>query len=179
MSVNALYCKWVEGFTWVSNVPSGRRRRERQVDLTGATHAEVLRIGNALLDEFNDVRSQITVDVDPKSDAERAYLGYRKGDTVMVPDVDGTPTAERVRSITSTWTKDSPGGHPQATPQLRDVILSSRDAFQVQIERMNRGALNGHSPSVGVPADPSGIGDISVEPFHQVWSVPTVTGGGT
>ena len=45
---------------------------------------------------------------------------------------------------------------------------------------MNRGALRGATPAVGPPADPVNIGDVVPEPFHQVWSVPTLDdeGGG-
>lgn len=171
MSVNALLVRSGLGWSEVVNVPAGRRRRERQVDLSFTTAQAIETVGLALIAQFGDVRTEVTAEVEPKTDAERAYLAYRHGDTITVPDVDGTPVAERVVSLTAEWSVESPGGHPKVTPQLRDVILTSQDAFWQALERTNRGALGGGSPAVGVPTTTTTSGDRETEPHRWGWTI--------
>lgn len=174
MSVNALLVRWQGGWRVVDNVPSGRRRRERMVDLSATSEQAVDTVGAALLANFADVRQQTTAEVEPKSDADRAFLAYGIGDTIDVQGPDGELNAERVLALTATWSVASPGGHPEVAPQLRDVLLSQQDAFEQALQRMNRGALGGGSPAVGVPTDPRNNGERQTEPHRWGWSVPTL-----
>lgn len=177
MSVNALLVQWVGGWHWVAAVPSGRRRRERQFDLSSSSLEEVERVSRAQLDIFADVRYQVTAQVDPKTDGDRAFLAYELGDTVTVEGPDGSANAERVVSITTKWDVNSPGGHPEVTPQFNDVIMTQQAAFATVVERMNRGALGGHSPAAGIPIAPPPVGGTADEPFHVWWTVPNLTEG--
>lgn len=151
MATNALLIRWNGGWTEVTDTISiGAHGRLEGLLGIGAVRSldEVTRIATGQLAIFADERTMITAGTQPRFDAECPYLGYGVGDTVLVPDVDGTPTSERIVALAVT--EDSEG-EPVFTPTLHDVILTEQERFNLAIKKMLNGTLHGQS----TPATPA------------------------
>lgn len=151
MPTNVLLVRWSGGWHEVADAVSEATNGRREAMLSlGATQSvdEVARIGAQHLSLFGRVRSQITAAIDPISDSDTPYVSYTPGDTVTVPDVDGTPVAERVIAISMQQDED---GVVTFVPQFKDLILEEEERFDLSIKKMSNGTFGGSSPAVSPP----------------------------
>lgn len=145
MPVNALLVRWTSGWvertTQSSIVSHGRREALLTI---GAVQSlvEAQRVADRQLEQFSDPRTEITVDLEPMSEADTPYLAFRVGDLITVPDMDGTPTAERVRALT---VAEDENGNITYVPELKDRILEQREAQQQALKKMSNGTIRGQS----------------------------------
>lgn len=145
MPSNTLLVRWAGGWTEVTDDDAidAWGRREAMLSL-GAVQSvqEAQRVATGQLAVFADVRTEVTCDIEPIGDADTPYVSFRVGDTVTVPDSDGTPTVERVRAITFVRDED---GEFSWTPELKDRILGDRERDAVALKKMDNGTLRGQS----------------------------------
>lgn len=110
--------------------------------------ATIRRIGFDQLGIFANPRTEISCDVAPVDPADTPYLGYRPGDKITVPDIDGTPTLERVMAITVTENED---GEPSYATELKDVILTEQERWKTAVDKMANGSVAGESNVASPP----------------------------
>ena len=139
MLANVLLIRWVGGwaerFDTTSIVANGRR--EAVISL-GAVQSveEAYRIADEQLRIYANIRSQITADVEPASDADTPYLAYKVGDTITVPDETGAGSSERVVAITVAEDED---GRITYAPELNDLILEAQERLTDRIRKLSTG----------------------------------------
>lgn len=156
MATNAFLIRYANGWHEATSPTSitAHGRREGFLSL-GAIAAirEAEAIAAQHFAVFGDTRTQITATQDPIGDSETPYVhtAYVPGATVVVPDVNGSPTAEPVKAITVTEDDD---GNLLFSPELGDFILDAEQRFDVQVKKMTDGTLGGYSPQAS-PAAPS------------------------
>jgi len=153
MPTNALLVRWSGGWHEVTDPASiaANGRREAMLSL-GAVQSvgELERIAAKHLELFGRVRSQITADTEPIGDSDTPYWAYKPGDTITVPDADGTPVRERVVSMRVSVDQD---GNLAFTPQLKDLVLEEEERFDQTIKKMTNGTFGGSAAS-STPAGP-------------------------
>lgn len=146
MPSNVMLVRWAGGWTEETNTAgvTAWGRREAMLSL-GAVQSEVeaQRIAGRQLNQFADVRVEITADVEPISSADTPYLAFRVGDTVTVPGFDGSATDERVRAITVSRDED---GVLSFVPELKDRILDEYERSQLALKKMDNGTMRGQAP---------------------------------
>ena len=145
MLANALLVRWYGG--WAERVDASSvgtyGRREALLGL-GAVQSveECYRIADQQLAIYQDIRTQITADLVPVDDDDTPYLSFLVGDTITVPDIAGTGTAERVMALTVTEDED---GNVTYAPELKDVILGAQERFAENLKKMADGTIRGDS----------------------------------
>lgn len=143
MLANALLIRWNGG--WAERVDatsvSAHGRREAVLAL-GAVQSieEVYRIADQQLAVYANTRTQIAADLIPVDDTDTPYLAFSVGDTITVPDVDGTPISERVVAITVTEDED---GNVSYAPELHDLILEDGERLAERIRKLATGTSGG------------------------------------
>jgi hypothetical protein len=128
----------------------------------------MLMLARGQLSIFANPRTEIGADLAPVDETDTPYLSFRVGDKVTVPDIDGTPTVERVMALTVTESED---GEPSYAPELKDIILTDQERWQANLDKMANGTVSGQSKVASPTTDYSGMGTDCCTP------VPP-TGGG-
>ena len=146
MITNVLLVRWHGGWHEVTSAASVavHGRKEGTLGL-GAVQSipEVERVARQQLEVNADPRTEITAAVEPVDATDTPYVGFRPGDTVTVPTVDGGTTTERVVAMTVSQDEN---GTLTFAPELRDVLLEERERFAVALKKMANGTLSGTSP---------------------------------
>lgn len=127
----------------------------------------MIMLARGQLSIFANPRTEIGADLAPVDEDETPYLGFRVGDKVTVPDIDGEPVVERVMAITVTEDAD---GEPSFAPELKDIILTDQERWQTNLDKMANGTVSGQSKVANPTTDYAGIG--------QTCCPPLPTGGG-
>lgn len=150
MAANALLVRWFYGWSEVRDdaAIAANGRREALLGI-GAAHSreEMVRVAQSQLAIFADTRTEISADVVPVDETDTPYLGFNIGDTITVPGMDGTPTAERVMAVT---VSEDDNGYLTYAPEIKDVILGRQERQAQTIKKMADGTLDGASK----PAQP-------------------------
>ena len=108
MIANALLIRWNDGWLERTNPQSiaDRGRREALLGLGAAPSiGEVDRVADGHLSVFARDRTSAAADVDPLTEDDTPYLGYRVGDSVQIPGRFNVG-AETQRVIAMTCTED-------------------------------------------------------------------------
>jgi hypothetical protein len=173
MIVTALLVRWGGGWHDVTSpaAVAAHGRKEAALGLGAATSlAEVETVANQQLVIFGDPRTEIALDLFPRSDDDLPFVAFDVADRITVPDRDGTEVRERVQAITATMDGD---GKVTYAVDLRDVLLDEQERFAESLTKMANGTLGGDSrvaqpvsqvavvdrPDCCPPAPPVGGGD--------------------
>lgn len=129
----------------------------------------MLMLARGQLAIYANPRTEIGADLAPVEENDTPYLGFRVGDKVTVPDINGTPVVERVMAITVTENED---GEPSYAPELKDILLTDQERWQANLDKMAAGTVSGQSKVANPTTNYAGIGQDCCPP------VPAPTGGG-
>lgn len=174
MPSNALLIRWNGGWRERTSAASiaAYGRREALLGL-GAVQStsECDRIADEQLAVYDDVREQITADLEPTPGefVDMPYHNFLVGDTVTVPDSDGEDTVERVLAIT---VNEDENGELTFAPELKDVILSAAERLEQAVKKYDNGTMRGDS-KVATPVSQVGGMDSTCCPVQ-----PPEGGGG-
>ena len=145
MIVTSLLVRWGGGWHDVTS-PSAVARHGRIEAALGlgasSSLAEVETVANQQLAIFGDPRTEIPVDLFPRTDDDRPLVAFSTADRVTVPDRTGAPVLERVQAITATMDGD---GRVTYAVDLRDVLLDEQERFAETLAKMANGTLGGDS----------------------------------
>lgn len=108
---------------------------------------EADRIATGQLATYANVRSAITVGIEPAGLADAPYTGFRNGDTVEVPDYDLTPIDAVVESITVT---EDDNGKVTFALEVNDVFIAAEERNQLALKKMTNGTMQGDTPAAKV-----------------------------
>lgn len=151
MIVNTLLIRWAGGWREVavaeSTTTHGRREALLGLGALQST-AEVDRVAAGQFAVYANPRTEINIDLAEVDDDDRPYFGFGVGDTINVPDIDGTMAAERVVGLTASLDDD---GRVTYAPDLKDVILTAQERARQNDQKMTAGSLGGDS-KVAQPA---------------------------
>lgn len=154
MATNAFLIQYANGWHEVKDATSisAYGRREAMLRL-GAFQAirEVENVAAQHFASFGHHRTQATATQDPLTVGEAPYLNanFVPGGTVTEPGITGTPTAQRILSITVTEDDD---GNLTFVEDLGDLLLDADERFDLTVKKMTDGTLGGHSPQASPPA---------------------------
>lgn len=112
------------------------------------SHSEITRIASAELANVADVRSEISAEIIPTGTGDCPVLDFGVGDTIVVPDWDGTPVRVRVLSIGGNLDEN---GRLSWAVELKDRLLDERERAEQAMKKMDNGTLRGTS-KVATPA---------------------------
>jgi hypothetical protein len=134
--------------------PAGITARGRHEIMLGlgaaASISEVERVDDRQLDVFGHNRVAISAVLQPvaANGSDQPYRGFRVGDTIAVPGVDGDASQERVIALT---VKEDEHGTLSYVPELKDLLLSADERFAETVLKMSNGTAGGQS-IVATPA---------------------------
>lgn len=178
--INALLVRWAGGWAEVTDATSiaSYGRREALLGL-GAVQSldEVTRIANGQLAIYGRPRTEISADMVPGT-AELPYRHFAVGDTITVPEIDGTTALERVMALT---VAEDENGVVTYVPELKDVLLQRDERWEQNLKKMADGTFRGQSAvatptsaqrSGAVPA--AGPGGAVVAGYEATYSAPGV-----
>lgn len=149
--INALLVRWSGGWAEVLDAASitARGRSEALLGLGAAQSiAEVERVAAAQLATYASPRTEVTADLIPIDETDTPYLAFRVGDSVTVPDWDGSATLERIVALT---VAEDENGQVTYSPELKDLILTHQERLEQAMKKMADGTLRGNS-AVATPA---------------------------
>lgn len=137
---NAQLIRWGGG--WGGRSRASSDPTETLLGLGAIDNAtEMQRVAAAQLAIYADTREEIEAGYDARDLTEYPYHGFEVGDTITVPDSEGSPTAERVTSVTVT--EDSDIGRSLFQLSLKDVVLAEQERFAQQLKKMTEGTGGG------------------------------------
>lgn len=171
MPINALLCRWAEGWREVLHPVSiaAYGRREAFLSLGAVqTRDEVDRVGGMQLSVVANPRMAIAADLAPMGQADKPYRTFNVGDTITVPDYGGGTISQRVRALTGA---EDDNGEITYSPELGDLILEEQERTLQAVKKMADGTLEGDSPVAQPRLKPQII---------RVWAPPAnpPSGGG-
>lgn len=146
MIANALLVRWSGGWTERTNGASvtARGRREALFGIGAIqSEGEAHHIADQQLEVWARDRLTTAADIDPVSDNETPYLGYRIGDTLEVPS-RFMGDAEPQRVVAMTVVEDDDGNLTYA-PEFGDVVLDDRERFELSLKKFSDGTMAGNS----------------------------------
>jgi hypothetical protein len=145
MIVTALLVRWGGGWHAVTSAAAvaAHGHKEAALGLGAATSlAEVETVSTQQLNIFGDPRTEIAIDLFPRTDDDRPFVAFDVADRITVPDRAGGPVQERVQAITATMDGD---GRVTYAVDLRDVLLDEQERFAESLTKMASGTLGGDS----------------------------------
>lgn len=156
--INAVLVRWAGGWHEVVDAASVTAYgRQGGLLSLGAVQSiqEVERIAVAQLEAYANPRASITLDMVPLNVTDRPYPGFLVGDTITVPDRDGTPVQERVIALTVSQDENAQVSY---APELGFPELAQSDRHEQALKKMSEGTLRGESkvaqPVAAPPAAP-------------------------
>lgn len=169
MPINALLCRWAEGWREVLHPASIATYGRREAFLSlGAvqTRDEVDRVGGMQLNVVANPRMAIAADLAPMGQADKPYRTFSVGDTITVPNYGGGTISQRVRALTGA---EDEVGEITYSPELGDLILEEQERTLQAVKKMADGTLEGDSPVAQPRLKPQII---------RVWAAPAKPPGG-
>lgn len=131
------------GYKWLWRTRGPAPWREGLLELGAVqTEEEAIKLADSQLDIFANTRSNVVAEIDPMGDADRPYVGVHVGDSVMIPNVDGSQSRERIIAMTVAEDTD---GNVSYSPELRDPLLDEQERMAQSIKKMANGTLGGET----------------------------------
>lgn len=146
MAINALLCRWGDGWREVTHPDSiaAIGRREALLSLGAlADIPEVDRVARLQLGVVAFPRTAIAADLAPMGLLDRPYRAFNVGDTIGCPDYGTGTISQRVRALTGAEDDD---GEITYSPELGDLILEEQERTLQSVKKMADGTLEGESP---------------------------------
>jgi len=158
--VERLLVRWKSGWDQLGN-----NGREACLGLgADQSQGEIERVGQAQLDDINNVRTEIAAQIAPMGPDDTPVLAFNIGDYLDVPDVDNMFVERRVISLSGALDDN---GRLSWAIELGDRILDVRERVEQAAKKMINGTLRGSSkvatpvalvPKRNVPIDRGGGG---------------------
>lgn len=145
MPINVLMVEYMGGWLEVVDTDSVARygRAEALLGLGYiANKAEAERVATEQLAIYANRRTAITAELLPRGLPDTPYVGFRLGDVLTVPDIDGTPADERVVGISVSQDSD---GEMSYALDLKDTVLEEQERFAQALKKMSDGTIGGTS----------------------------------
>jgi hypothetical protein len=143
ITATRLLVLWADGWLVVDDTPDGQRPKAAQVDIGYARSVEeATTAAQAMLDLYRGERAAVVAGWEPHGDGDLPYVDAVIGDTVIVPDRDGTPVSKRLVGLT---VAEDDNGRIIFAPELGDVFLSPAERHEVALSRAVPGMMAGSS----------------------------------
>lgn len=119
---------------------------------------EATRVATAILAFQKEPTVATTMGIEPTGTGDDPYADYTVGDSITAPDVDGTPTTQRVVSLTVTEDADSEVGFVN---ELKSSFLVADEAFNRQLKKLLNGSMRGQTQAANpLPTSPVTRADV-------------------
>lgn len=123
--------------------PAGHERRAKHLQLPQIpTSAGAAALADTLLSIYALEQVELSASVHPRNAAQVPGIAIVEGDTVNMPDRDGTLTAVRVQSWTASTQRD---GRVELSVEAGDLVAHKAERIEAWLQRLSDGAIEGRS----------------------------------
>lgn len=171
MRINTLLVRYAFGW-WEVGEPAAEPYRSEAMLSLGAIQSvdELERVARQQLAVLGNPRTAIAADLIPVDETDTPYLAFGVGDTVTVPDFDGTPSVERVMALT---VAEDDYGLPTYSPELKDIVLTDQERWQRNLDTLANGSVSGNSPVAQPVGNVAALGKDCCPPRPDSEEIPT------